>query len=319
MIKHLLNGIAIGFLVASLFVTPAHAFINAAGGNPYSNTPTQPPIAATYGFNTLTLWDDFATTGGFDLNATYNPGYTWYMRAFQFAGAQSGQQLTVPGNSVSTTNSILTINTTTTGPSPYGGWMGTTGYVGASANPQLVGNAFKNGGYFEASVAFDPSNIPSWPGNPTPHGMAFWLQDNAVGLATSLNQNTGLPGIEFDIFEYYIPQGNVDWGSFEWTAYNAATSQGSHIYSVSGPTNFHKYGMLWVPVSKNSGTGLVRFYLDGVQNGSTITYTSSSPLYAADTSTLGLNLMIGSMPGWPMLIDYVMVWQTQSSDFAPVL
>jgi hypothetical protein len=299
-------------ILALILITPENglAIPRRGGSSVQQANPAQPAPAATWGFNTNTFFDDFLNLNGFDINATFAPGYNWYMRAFQWPGANTGQQYTVPANSVSTSNSILTINTTTTGPSPYGGWMGTTGYAGAAATPQLAGKAFKNGGYFEASIAFDPSSIPSWPGSPTPRGMAFWLQDNQVGLDTSLQQNTGLPyGIEFDIFEWYLPTNALDNNIWAWTSYNSSTSQGSNIYTLSSYTTFHKYGMLWVPAAKNAGTGLIKFYVDGVQKGGTVSYTSSDPLYYADTSVLGLNLMIGSMPGWPMQVDYVTVWQ----------
>ena len=274
--------------------------------------PTQPAPAATYGYNTLKLWDDFTSLSTIDVNNTLAPGFNWYIQNSQ------GKTYTQAPGCCKVDGTILTFTPKTN----LGGWLCTCGWTGISPN-YTVGNAIApTGAYFEArmSSAGRDTNGPWWP--------AFWLYDNQITINIAAANNFPWNGnhyAEIDIMEKFGVDTTVlstvwDWSGF--TQPSTPIAAGTH-FPASGTLNFadfHTYGCLWVPASKNGGTGLIQFFIDGVhQAGIDVTYsqTGASPegngtigqFYCLDTSVLGYNLQIGSGAAWPILVDYVMVWQ----------
>jgi hypothetical protein len=146
-----------------------------------------------------------------------------------------------------------------------------------------VGTTFAPGGYYEISMGYDPAFDTGNNGFPS-----FWLTDIA-GLY-SQNLNAGYGGAahfaEWDVFEAKSGARGADLNGFDWTNFNGG--QGTNnlgtdelvrqgFPAVTDPRSQHLYGMLWVPSTKNAGTGLVQYYLDRVHiAGRDITYTSST-------------------------------------------
>jgi hypothetical protein len=87
-------------------------------------------------------------------------------------------------------------------------------------------------------------------------------------------------------------------------------------------TQFHRYGTLWVPASKNGGTGLVKRYFDGTLIAGCFTYsatTGADPAFSPnnpngvfsliDRETVMLILASGQGANWPMNVNNVIVVQ----------
>ena len=124
--------------------------------------------------------------------------------------------------------------------------------------------------------------------------------------------NNGLPLVEVD---YCISQGTgISPGSNfgDWSSYNSVSGfQVSGAMSGVDVTQWHDYGLLWVPPRLNSGVGKLQYYLDGSPTGSLTNYGSgfgNTWLESLDTG-LGQALFIGGNSGNTCRCDYVQVWQ----------
>lgn len=288
--------------------------------NPSITYPSQPAIAHTWGYNTLALWDDFTSLSTIDINNTLNPGYNWYTSLRAGAG-NPAVAFTLNAASLSVCNSILTINPDA-GLSG-GGYLFQTGYTGSTGS-RLVGSSIgPNGAYWECRMSFDPSfaqsGLPAWP--------AFWAWDNQINI--NLADNASYGGnmyTELDFFEAYPGNGTIsplftDWN---WASNSSQTSNTNSTLSGIpnlNDGNFHTYGCLWVPQITNSGMGLIQHYVDGVHYSSgDVTYSSTtvSPevqsgaptgwLSGIDSTIKGITTVLSTNNGWPLNVDYVMVW-----------
>lgn len=290
-------------------VVKAAGFGRGGGVAPARSGPAQPAAAALYGFNRLTFFDDFTSINTIDVNNTLQPGFNWYMRNLVQTG---GGIVTQNPSTVSVSSSVLTF----TPNSSSGGWLGTYGLVGNAGSATNVGSGIAaGGGYFECRIAFSPQSVVNlWP--------TFWMIDQQVFLNVINSLSFSSNYAEIDFFEY---EGGASYTDWDW--YSAATQYKNTNTSIAGTPNiadgsYHKIGGLLVPQAKNSGTGLIERYIDGVAYSSSIvnySATTVSPqaqvgaptgwMAALDHSTLGFNLQIGSGGGWPINVDYVMVWQ----------
>jgi len=233
-----------------------------------------PDAAAAAGFKKLVFSDDFTSISTIDMGNSRAAGFNWYCSSWFTGGRHAAD-----ASNFSISNGVLKV----------GGGTGDTSYglVSAFDNSSggFTGTVFANGGYFEASIRYDPLDAS----NATTSGPAFWsiavehLIDNK---ASSISQWPGQPVgythfIEVDFMEPMIPvgkpyretriyQGNIhDWygawnsESRQW-ANNISNRKNDVIWVGSVDWNaFHTYGLLWVPQSDNK-PGHVTWYFDGI-------------------------------------------------------
>lgn len=273
-------------------------------------TPTPHPDAAAFGFKTLTFFDDFNSSSTIDLSNTGAPGFNWYLQnAWPHATSQGGgwsglftAPVTTAGD-VTVANSILSL---------AGGGGASNGLMLNSACPNgtgFVGNVFGGGFYLEAKIATGTQTL-LW-------AMPIEFFTGSVNAA-----------VEFDMFEYNT--GAIDMFVHEWNfSGGSVTNDSSDEGFGGGPnfpmtvyTDFHTYGWLWVPASKNGGTtGFFQRYVNGVNMGSgwRDSYTTTglaSPGLTPNNSNGSLSeidaqhqmLMLWCGAGTAKY-DYVAVWQ----------
>lgn len=281
-----------------------------------------PPIPAPFsakGFNSVVFFDDFLSTSTIDLADTGDPSKLWFIHnAWPNCTTPSGTLWSplptmgaTPTNTISVANSAVTISTDIT--------PGITGFQLCSArtfaNAQgYVGRGFSGGAGYAFRAQFDPSLTVN---NYRP--LALWAA--ALEFLTGLvAQHTEVDFFELDNLGGNKPQANpVEW---DMTAKTSALIGG--VANLSGiiPLDalFHTYWFLWVPASKNGGTGLMQLYVDGVL-AITINYSASTaPLVNGssvglpvgtysdlDSQTMTLNF--GAGQSVPLSVDYWMVCQ----------
>ena len=306
---------------AALAVMPrlAHAFARGGTANPAGATPPppQPTPAITWGYNNLAFFDHFDSLSTIDVNNTLQPGFNWYTQSLQgVMSFQNGSPTTYFNenpDSFAIADSVLKFNPTNS--NPNGNMIWSAGYTG-TPSPHFVGKTFTStGAYFEAKFAFDPtltsSNFPSW-----------WAWNKEIPLNSANNTPySGARYTELDFFEYIGGPEFTDW---DYTSTTAHIKNNNTNIGLPGGINWnqmHTYGCLWVPQSKNGGTGLIQRYFDGVHYpAGDVSFSSSTVgtnqqgssvgwLSGIDVSPLGMTIQLGTGPGWPLFIDYVMVWQ----------
>jgi hypothetical protein len=239
------------------------------------NKNTSPKQAVAVGYTMNVFSSRFNDT--IDMSNSGAPGFQWY--PFSFYGSKPNLKAIRPN-----ADGSVTLLGDVTGPNGEiaTGWAGPKGFVGTS---------FGGGGYFEAELSFNPqdaikANFAGWP--------SFWA------LAREHIDNTGStqwPGqiagydhyIEADFFEYNIypytkqleSYGSSlhDWSGV-WTPARGYPTNISSDPLVAAPTgtvftNYHKYGMLWIPATSTT-QGYAKFYFDNVQVGGK-TLNSSLP------------------------------------------
>jgi hypothetical protein len=190
-----------------------------------------------------------------------------------------------------------------------------------------VGATFPPGGYYELYASYDPSQAL----NSEVFFPSFWLQDLSGLYAQNLHSGYGAAGhfAEFDIWEGQTAQPrNPDLNVFDWTTTNGGgfgINNGIIQYYPTGAVNsagIHSYGMLWVPSTLNGGTGLVQWFMDGINVAQT-TYTSGgtpsppcSPINVAGCMVIAESgnfvlMMQGGGDGtkpYPVNLQTVSVW-----------
>ena len=287
-----------------------------------------PPQAAALGYTVHTFHSSFDPKL-VDTADTRKPGFQWYRG--QFFGFPATQPDT------------LTLN--------KGGGITLDGKPGASASINSaspapggwVGSAFGGGGYFEATLKFNPEDSISavdkkaWP--------AWW--------SMSIEHMAGLPGqqwpgqpagyahfIEPDFFEYdvwsFSPHqwygGAVhDWyGEWKKTCLDGfcnvsnAPGGGTNFgnFQVRTPvhtdfTRYHRFGFLWSPATAAS-KGYAVYYFDGKPTNDKVTWsllTDQPPPPGKTSWTFGiidqqhLVLVLGTGVNEPMTVKSVDVWQ----------
>jgi Glycosyl hydrolases family 16 len=277
--------------------------------NPAGSTNNCSPEAApsslaalTAGFTTMAFCDDFDSTSTIDTGGTGSAGYLWYPTL------PFGDGRTSP-SAYAVSNSVLTL----TGNSGAWNW-------GLSTRDPETGNGNAwTFGYFEARVYFDPTLGPQSEGWPS-----FWAYS-----ARQAQMITNDRWAELDFFEA------VTGGGAGWTNYTGVFAGSLHDWQNAGAidymnsnaaqypdadwTQWHVIGCLWVQ-------GQVTWYLDGTplmkqtySNDSApypladtvggLTPTPTGVFNVLDTEPMGMQVIVGSSPGWPMHIDWVRVWE----------
>lgn len=167
--------------------------------------------------------------------------------------------------------------------------------------------AFGGGGYFQATMSYPPGAS----------GGTFWANDiqNMLG-------NNGGNWAEVDIAE----NDAITPGSYQIQYHNWYNTNGGQVYGEPSPatvpagTDFsqpHTYGMLWVPATATT-QGSMKFFFDGSQVGTTITWNQYVPGQSAQQNPFAvldsrqLSLILGT-GGSPTTVSNVQVWQNGTS------
>lgn len=270
-------------------------------------TTTVPAPAQLWSFANRTFFDDFASISTIDTANTKAAGFNWYVNnAWPNAGSPWTTATATQAGDISVSNSVLTLATDR---STFGETLNTA--VSAVNANSYLGTVFTGGAYFETRFKFNPATAlladASWP--------AFW--STAVEY---MAQNAAHFG-EMDFIEA-VPTGtgtvSMNSATLDWTS--GSNNHSSNTTGlVAADANWHTYGRLWVPASLNSGTGLLKTYIDGVlvatvqysaTGGASPAFSPSNPNGVASIiDSQHFPIILGAGPSWSVQIDYVAVWQ----------
>jgi hypothetical protein len=116
--------------------------------------------------------------------------------------------------------------------------------------------------------------------------------------------------VEIDGFEYYLG-GSSEMNVHYWTSAGSSGGCGGSISPGITDSNFHTYGMLWIPAN-GATNGVIKRYLDGVDETSVdCTYASGSEGAASDTH----HQMLMVAPGDVLAVQwgYIGIWGASAS------
>jgi len=244
------------------------------------STLTPPPQAAGY---SLAFSDNFTPL---NLSPNGEGDYTWYQGLWWNTG-------TSPSSDISSTKSSLTLN--------WENGQGTSDTDVSACSPNgLYCHAFRYG-YFEASMLWDPTT-GSWP--------AFWMLpvQDITGLGSA--DESG----EIDIFEGQGATPNTYFGTIhDWkNGVDIANNESTNAYPLASTVNltqYHTYGVLWVP-------GTITWYFDNQPLYSAATYPifDQQNFYPILSSQEGVDWTYGDMSGVtassiPLNVAWIHVWQ----------
>ena len=284
-----------------------------------------PPQAAFVGYTVSTFSSTFVAAE-VDTANTAKPGFKWY--PYRFFGSRPKLESIVLDRDAG-----VTLLGDTTGPN---------GEL-ASATPKdtsakFAGTVFGGGGYFEATLKFDPEDVmrTDFKGWPSWWSMAI---EHMANLET--RQWPGQPNgyehfIEADFFEYnlkeYTEKGKLNYfvgALHDWFGPSGerfkelALSSKIFIREVPADTDFtqfHKYGFLWVPATKTRD-GYAEHYFDDRRVGRRIAWKLNAgeeppprpPWLFSIIDRNHLVLILGTGPNQPMTVRSVNVWQASDT------
>ena len=286
--------------------------------------PDPPADVTAAGYVRTSFFDDFDDTSSIDMTNSGDPGFKWYCKSnWPSVGWNTGRPDFDP-STISVVDSVLH-NGSITANNLYGLVSACDNGVAGDFN----GYSFRNGAYFECSMAFDPTLAhgtgSGWP--------AFWLHGMNLFLHEGVTDVS-----ELDVFEAYpastgtvstlmsLHEWNIPSGQSRDSTNNSVVLPGNPTLDL---THFHRYGALWIPMSKNGGTGLLKRYFDGVHipsadlsytatTDSTPTSTGANPpsptgAFSVLDDADGMCLLLGVVDSTnPAYFDWVRVIQPQN-------
>lgn len=308
-----------------------------------------PSYASTWGYTVCNLNSTFSTLGRVDTTnaGTSTASTDWWV-------SNTYQNFVVSSGNFSTTSNIMEISQgaggTNTNNSPS---LQSVYLPFGNAYTTWRGRSFKNGFLVRYRYSFNQSlSVACVSGNC--NGFPALWAGNWVGVGLPnatpacphylemdfVEEFEGTAGTTFEQafkHEWNLPGGGC--GSTIGTEPSIATLPGPPAWNG---TDFHTIDQLWVPTTKNSGTGLVYTYFDGTLiTSQSLTYSlagqptvgsggfDGTPANGAfsvaeNASSSGFALFItagntgvpasGSYGPWPLYIENVEVWQGSSSD-----
>lgn len=290
--------------------------------------PLIPQIALAAGFTKLAFFDAMSSTATVDVNNTLAgsscnsipgtacvPTFNWYMAsgAWQNTGSTFHGTYLSPPNSVSVSGGAMSVsppdNAHSAAPSGY------TITTAAAKGGGYVGTTFSGGLFARCLLAYDPAF------HTTPPYATFWGID-----ILSLMSISGTPREnETDVMEGSGASGEPRVNVIDWVGSSGGSPPESgndalFVYSQVVAGAYHTYDWLWLTQAQNGGTGVFKYYRDGVLGG-TVTYSSagtSTPgpnvgtnfagVYSAIESNL-MPLSLGGAAGSTMQVKNCQVWQ----------
>jgi hypothetical protein len=277
--------------------------------------------AAAVGYTTRTFSSTFRTSQ-VDIANTLATGFKWY--PYQFFGGVtklSKIRLNADGS--------VTLLGDNTGPN------GELATVSPTTQPdRFIGTAFGGGGYFEATLKFDPQDVirTKFKGWPSWWSMALEHMVALDGQQWPGQQEGYDHFIEADFFEYdlaeYVEGGKLnyfggalhDWFGRSGEQYSQAELPSrAFVREVPADTDFaqyHRYGFLWVPATATRD-GYAEHYFDGMRVGRRVSWRqyvdqAPPPRQPRIFSVMDRNhlvLILGTGPGQAMTVQSVNVWQ----------
>ncbi len=235
------------------------------------NVPVPPPnFAAAVGYTNNTFSSTF-NASQVDMTNTLKPGYNWYL-------AQPFSHYVTPASSI-----VMNGDGSGTFENNSNGSPWSAGFPNGGSDGRWVGTVFGGGGYFEATLKFDPNTVtntsagwPAWWSLAIEH-CAYMPQQQWPGQVTNY-----MHFIEPDFFEWDVPT----YGNPQEESYGGAMHDWSGVYTTNGYpynvaqpwpgfvittpsatdfTQYHKYGWLWVPATATKN-GYAQYYFDGQFN-----------------------------------------------------
>ena len=284
-----------------------------------------PPHQAAEAGYRINTFSSYFIESNVDISDTRNPGFEWYIGKF------FGWEPTLPENLELLNNKPLIIKTGENANFT----IATAARVNGSR--KWVGQAFGGGGYFEAAIRFNPSDVLRSGGEGWP---SFWAMgvEHLANLPEEqwLGQEKGYAHfIEVDIMEYLFkdPKNPNIYGAniHDWFGVWKETCVPKQFCNLSVPYNnvrksvpsdtdfnkFHKYGFLWVPAIKEA-QGWAQFFFDDKPIGNKVSwslYEGQSPSLKKQPWTYGvidqqhLVLILGTGKDQPITVRSVQVWQ----------
>ncbi len=278
------------------------------------DTITAPQVAIDLGMTDLTFSDEFDTLDTIDQHATGADGYKWYVR-------RNWKTSTITPDCYSIEDGILTLKSTQPG---Y--------HVTLSTQDYISGNGYTwNKGYLEIRFRIpnkDPGeNNVDYDGSP-----AIWsLPDTKWREISGKNKQW----VETDWLEYWgvteSRPGGYSTTTLHDQSVNAPDSLDYHYSNNNaywqglGDEEWHTMGWLWVHngiVGYLDGKEYFRFtYSEEELPGKPLNYHNSKEMDATGAFTLmneHMNvLFISASEKFPMLVDYVRIWQGGDADTLP--
>jgi hypothetical protein len=294
-----------------------------------------PPAAAAAGYADLTFSSSFSDDT-VDLGGKYYSGSKWF-----------------PMNFFSSKSPTEPISLNSDGSVTLGNDSAGTAIASAAIAPRgrgWTGTAFGGGGYFEASLKFDPARTVEVCGQKCSGWPAFWSMSLEHAAQLPEDRWHGQIGsyehyIEPDFFEYdvwsFSPRAAYGgaihewWGVFRSTCPNKAFCGLSNAggdgtkysnFVVRTPadtdfTNYHRFGFLWFPATATTD-GYAQYFFDDRPTEDRVTWSrfnDGEPPPGKTPWTFGiidrqhLVLILSSGAKQPMTVSSVRVWQTNAS------
>jgi hypothetical protein len=262
-------------------------------------TPSVPAPASAVGYDTLAWHEEFDTDQGIDLMNTKAAGFNLYVNN-AWPGATLGwdhEAATPPGN-IQVSGSTLTLDTT----------------ISNSTN-SLLNSAVTDGGLgyrgfaasggmgFYIEYRFQMPDSSAWAGGSFP---ALWL------ISVETFNGHLLPFVEIDLLEFNP-------GGFLSTVHDwNLPDDNQNVIKSSLSNAYNTWGLRVLPQALNSGTGQIRWYLNGTQFWE-VTYSTGgvpSPGLYPNNRASGLAqlesqhfmILVGTGPTIPIKLDWIRCW-----------
>jgi hypothetical protein len=301
---------------------------DADGGPP----PPTPAEAAGYVVNTFSSTFQKSEV---DLANSQKSGFQWYLAGF-YGTPTNPSVLTfdaADGITITTSGGILTATPASPGTNVQN-W---------------VGVAFGGGGYFEATLSFNPGSVidaganagwPAWWGEPIEH-FAVLPTVQWPGQVAGYQHYVETDFFEYDIWSwtphYEYSGAIIDWygvwGSDACPTFcNVQNSGGPDTNynnrEVQSPpttdfTQLHQYGFLWIPATATT-SGSAQYFFDRVATNDKVTWTqytgTETPPPGLAPWTFGaldaqhLLLVLDTGTAQPFHVQSVAVWQASDDD-----
>lgn len=311
-----------------LFYSKSWALIGGGGErSSYETTSGVPLPAAKVGYTTNTLNSTF--DGDYDLTDTESGrknDKSWYLWNY-FGSLAHSANITVTDGVSAVLNGELV--------GPNGNLV--SAYVAGSTDT-FKGTVYGGGGYFEATISFDPATVSACCSNGWPSWWLYSIEHVAYNNLTDLSAHWDGQAAGYSVYnetdileyiytgtkpDYYTATVHTHYGITDHVV-SSSTNNGN-LMAVPSKTMFtspHKYGFLWVPATETT-EGYGQYYFDQVAVGPRVTWTDFVALEESPppsgTSKYGviddrhLVLILGTGPGAPMTVYNVQVWQKDAT------